>query len=102
MKSQCILCEWIPYSSCCLVERALPSHSWSLLPLLIPPTTREEPGVISSVEEETGHAQLSSSVFPLFRDLPATQESMFWLVNDMPAEVLRGRKKVRGLYGQIG
>lgn len=53
---------------------------------------REVPGLIGSVEEETGHVQLTSSLFPLFRDLPAAKRLCSGWFNDMHAEVLGGRK----------
>ena len=39
---------------------------------------RGVPGLIGSVKEETGYGQLTSSLFLLFRDLPAIEEPMFW------------------------
>lgn len=53
----------------------------------------EAPGLIGSVKEETGHAQLTSSLIPLFRDLPAAKSLCSGWFNDMHAEVLGGRKQ---------
>lgn len=58
------------------------------------PMAREVPGLIGSVEEETGHAQLPSSLSLLSLGICLLPKSLCsgWF-NDIHAEVFGGRKQ---------